>query len=974
MPKLAADSLPHLLRDSITNAYRMDETSCIKQLLEINSLNAAQLEAIAETATHLVKQLRTSQHSSSLIEQFMHQYDLSTDEGIIMLSLAEALLRIPDAKTADQLIDDKMSQLNWKFARRAGQICMPLLRPLVKQMMKIMGQQFVLGEDIESALKKAKAYEKKAYLFSYDMLGETARTQEDANRYYAAYVQALEVIGAQTQAGPVEQNPAISVKLSALHPRFEYTQRERVLKELTPRLLTLAQLAKKYHMGLTIDAEEAERLDLTLDCFQQVYQDSSLAAWDGLGLAVQAYQKRARFVIAWLSALAKQGGKRIPLRLVKGAYWDSEIKQAQQLGLSSYPVFTRKTATDISYLVCAQQILAASPDLYPQFATHNAYTVAAILHSASKDTAFEFQCLYGMGTKLYDLLQQQKPCRIYAPIGTYQHLLGYLVRRLLENAANTSFVHDLYQSETPIEKIIFDPFARMQGYVSKTHPHIPLPQAIAKNWQLAAGVDLSNRADCSALQQKIRAAEQELKIATPAVNLEQAISAAKRGYAKWAERSIEERAQCLEKAAQLLQADLPQLMHLLIAEGRKCIADSLAEVREAIDYCRYYAYRARTDLQPLVLPGPTGEYNQLSLHGRGVLACISPWNFPLAIFIGQMTAALVTGNAVIAKPAQQTPRIAKHAIHLLHQAGIPLEVLHCLAGDSALGQALIEQEAISGVLFTGSTATAKKIAMNLAKRSGPLPLFIAETAGQNAMLVDSSALLEQSVFDIAQSAFNSAGQRCSALRVLFVQEDIAPALLTMLKGYLAEWVIGDPQELATDVGPIIDEAALNKLKDQLAKLKKIGKLLAEVPLPPHLQSCYLAPCVFEIPDTDCLREEVFGPILHVIRYKAKDINKVIESIIQMGYGLTFGIQSRINTKINAICRQLPVGNIYVNRNMIGAVVGMQPFGGEGLSGTGPKAGGPHYLPRLCVERLISNNLTAVGGNADLASLAKDDEC
>lgn len=1033
------------LRDTITNAYRMDETECLKELIQEAGLSEAKLTHIAEIAKQLVVETRNYKKKQGKIDTLLHQYDLSTDEGIALMCLAEALLRIPDKTTMDKFISDKLSTVEWKnhlsaenslfinaatwsllltgkiyaptlndqknlmgsLKRAASGVGITVIRPVILQMMKAIGKQFVMGQTIETALKRAVALENKGYRFSYDMLGEAARTAEDAEHYYASYVDAIDAIGKVATGDHPAKNPGISIKLSALHPRYEYTQYERVIKELPPKLLALAQQAKKYNIGLTVDAEEADRLDLSLDIFEMIYTDPSLAGWEGFGLAVQTYQKRASFVIDWLASLSEHHGKRIMVRLVKGAYWDAEIKLSQTQGFAAYPVFTRKNATDVSYMACAKKLLARPECFYSQFGTHNAYSVAAILEMA--DSEFEFQCLHGMGRSLYDQVVDNskfnRPCRIYAPVGTHRDLLGYLVRRLLENGANSSFVNRLADDKTPIEKIVTDPVARMASLTSLPHPRIPQPQHIY-SWQNSQGIDLSNRHELNMLQAQMKKALQEKWLAGPIINgkilidknaqavispnakdrvighvnkageadVDEALRAATLALQSWGNTSVADRAAILERAADLFQQEMPVLITLLVHEAGKCILDSLAEVREAIDYCRYYAFRARIDLVPHDLPGPTGEANQITLHPRGVIACISPWNFPLAIFTGQMVAALLAGNAVIAKPAEQTPLIAFKAVQILHQAGVPMEALQLLIGrGSVIGAKLVSDPRTAGVIFTGSTETAKFIEQSLANRPGPIALFIAETGGQNAMIVDSSALAEQAVIDIAQSAFNSAGQRCSALRVLFVQDDVAPKLLDMLKGYMAELTIGDPSLLNTDIGPVIDRNALQMLQNHFAKMTHEATLIAQVPMHVSGVGHYFAPCAFELSDLSLLEGEVFGPILHVIRYPARNLDKVMDAIIDTGYGLTLGIHSRIDATVDYIKKRMPVGNIYVNRNMIGAVVGVQPFGGERLSGTGPKAGGPHYLPRLCIERSVSTNTTAVGGNARLVSLIEDDE-
>lgn len=1034
------------LRDTITNAYRMDETECIQRLLPLASFPDVNRARIANIAKQLIIETRAHKKKQGKMDALLHQYDLSTDEGIALMCLAEALLRVPDKATMDKFISDKISTVEWKnhlstendfFVNAAtwsllltGKIYAPLLntnknflsslqrvssklgvsviRPIILQMMKTIGKQFVMGEDIKSALSRAKELEAMGYRFSYDMLGEAARTKEDAEIYYASYVDAIHTIGTLANAGNPITNPGISVKLSALHPRYEYAQRDRVMQELPQLVLSLFQLAKKYNIGITIDAEEADRLDLSLDIFEQVFKDASLMDWEGAGFVVQAYQKRASYVIEWLADLAKRHNKQIMVRLVKGAYWDAEIKTSQVQGFNNYPTFTRKDSTDISYLACAKKIFTLSPFLYPQFGTHNAYTVAAILEMAGNRSDFEFQCLHGMGRSLYDQMVDKnkfnRPTRIYAPVGTHKDLLGYLVRRLLENGANTSFVNKLADEKTPLDKLVYDPIARIESKANKPHPKIPLPKDIYGVRQNSEGLDLSNQHVQSALKQQMDIIAKNKWTAASIVNgkithkkagavyapsnlneiigyvekadeasIEEALQSADHAQSTWAEKPIEERIAVLLRAAELFQANMPALMTILSQEGGKCIPDCLSEVRETIDYCRYYAYRAGIDLKPQELPGPTGEKNILTLHGRGVVACISPWNFPLAIFTGQIIAALVTGNAVIAKPAEQTPIIAFKAIQLLHEAGVPKEVLQLLIGDGeSVGTKIVSDPRIAGVMFTGSTDTAKAIERSLANRVGPIAFLVAETGGQNAIIVDSSALAEQAVIDIVQSAFNSAGQRCSAARVLFVQEEIAPKLLTMLQGYMAELHIGNPNLLATDIGPVIDKDALQMLKNHFAYLSHEGKLLAQVPMGETPNGHYFAPCAFEINHLSLLKGEVFGPILHVIRYAGSDLDKVMDAIIQTGYGLTLGIHSRIDSTIQYITSRMPIGNIYVNRNIIGAVVGVQPFGGERLSGTGPKAGGPHYLPRLCLERALSINTTAVGGNAKLVSLLEDD--
>lgn len=1033
------------LRAAITKAYRDDETACVDRLLEQAKLPADALTRVAATARDLVVKVRAKRLGKGGLDAFLYQYDLSNEEGIALMCLAEALLRIPDPKTADKLIKDKLLAADWhshagksdsmfvnattwglmltgkvydwhalpadglqnalkKLAASKGET---VIRKSALQAMKILGRQFVMGRTIDEAVKRARASEKQGYRYSYDMLGEAARTAADAARYLQSYQTAIDAIGAAAKgAGPIK-GPGISIKLSALHPRYEFAKKDRLMAELTPKVLALALQAKKYDLGFTIDAEESRRLDISLDIIEAVFADPQLAGWEGFGLAVQSYQKRAPYVIDWLADLAKRHRRRIMIRLIKGAYWDSEIKDTQERGLSDYPVFTRKASTDVSFIACAKRILQAADAFYPQFATHNAYTVAAVLEMVGPRQEFEFQCLHGMGQTLYDEIvgegKMNLPCRIYAPVGSHEDLLAYLVRRLLENGANTSFVNRIVDASAPIEEIIEDPVAKVARLKVKPHPAIPAPRQLYGAHRLnSRGHDLTNKAALQQLKANMEATMTDrwqagpmvggvmsmdnavdafepndrrrivgkVSQATPEMTLE-ALDRADKIAATWDATPVLLRAACLDRMAELLEQHQPTLMSMAIREAGKTPADAQAEVREAVDFCRYYASIAREQLaEPLMLPGPTGEVNQLSLHARGVIACISPWNFPLAIFIGQITAALVTGNPVIAKPAGQTPLIASYAVKLLHEAGIPVDVIQLLPGSgSVVGAALVNDTRVKGIIFTGSTETARSINQSLANRPGIIVPFIAETGGQNAMIVDSSALPEQVVADVITSAFGSAGQRCSALRVLFLQEEIAPKVIEMLTGAMAELKVGDSSSLATDVGPVIDEAARKGLEKHYQVMKETQTLIYQVPLPDSTaHGTFFAPAAFEIPSIDILEREVFGPILHVIRYNANDIDKVIAAINNTGYGLTFGIHSRIDETVQYLTARLRVGNTYVNRSMIGAVVGVQPFGGEGLSGTGPKAGGPHYLQRLCVERTLTIDTTAAGGNASLMSL------
>jgi RHH-type proline utilization regulon transcriptional repressor/proline dehydrogenase/delta 1-pyrroline-5-carboxylate dehydrogenase len=1036
------------LRDAITAAYRQDETECVNNLISQAQLPNEALQRITETAHKLVIGTREHRKKQGGIDSFLHQYDLSSEEGIALMCLAEALLRIPDNTTVDRLISDKISTADWKqhlnknnslfinaatwsllmtgkvytgtlnnqissratINRLISRMGSTVIRPIIKQGMKIIGKQFVMGRTIDEAINRAKALEATGYRYSYDMLGEGARTQEDADKYFISYQNAIAAIGkAANGSGPMS-GPGISIKLSALHPRYELAKKDRVMRELAPLLLKLAQLAKAQQISLTVDAEEADRLELSLDLIETVFSDASLNGWEGFGLAVQSYQKRAPFVLDWLADLAKRYQRRLMVRLIKGAYWDAEIKQSQVLGLEGYPVFTRKHSTDVSFLACAKKLLAQPESFYPMFGTHNAYSAAAVLEMAGTRKDFEFQCLHGMGQPLYDQMvganNLNVPCRIYAPVGSHKDLLGYLVRRLLENGANTSFINLIADDNAPIEKIITNPVTRIADLTYKPHPHIPLPANIFGNERKnSGGIDLSNVHALDKLKIAMDHASTQKWESSPIINgksittstaitvtspiniqhvvgtaykatledVETALTYAAKAAPSWANTPVEKRAAILENAAAILEKNMPLLMTLLCYEGGKHINDSVSEVREAIDFCHYYAMRARKDLTPQQLTGPTGEFNELSLHPRGVILCISPWNFPLAIFMGQVIAALASGNAVIAKPAEQTSLIATLAVRLLHEAGIPVDVLQLLPGrGSVIGAKCVADARIAGVMLTGSTETAQTINLTIANRPGPIIPLIAETGGQNAMIVDSSALPEQVVGDVLSSSFNSAGQRCSALRVLFLQEDIAPRVLDMLKGAMADLKLGDPSLLSTDIGPVIDQAAQQMLQDHFERMQKEAKLVYQVPTVNLPNGHFFAPSVFELKDLSLLQREVFGPILHVIRFKADELDQVLDQIINTGYGLTLGVHSRIDATVKHIQERMPVGNVYINRNMIGAVVGVQPFGGERLSGTGPKAGGPYYLPRLCVERAISINTTAAGGNATLVSLAETD--
>jgi RHH-type proline utilization regulon transcriptional repressor/proline dehydrogenase/delta 1-pyrroline-5-carboxylate dehydrogenase len=883
-----------------------------------------------------------------------------------------------------------------------------VLSQAVTAAMRVLGRQFVLGRTIGEALERARAAEREGYRHSYDMLGEAARTAADARRYAGQYEAAIDAISAAAAGrGPIE-GPGISVKLSALHPRYEVAQCERVRAELLPVLRGLAVRAKAGGIGFTVDAEEADRLDLSLDLFEALALDPALAGWEGLGLAVQAYQKRALPALDFLADLARRAGRRLMVRLVKGAYWDSEVKRSQERGLDDYPVFTRKVTTDVSYIACAKRLLADPGAFYPQFATHNAQTIAVVLELAGGRSDWEFQRLHGMGEALYREIVPEdrlgRPCRIYAPVGSHEDLLAYLVRRLLENGANTSFVNRLVDEKAPIDQLVADPVAKLRRLERKRHPAIPVPPLLyGEERRNARGLDLADRGVLEGLARSMEAAASADWHAGPviggvavgggaarparnpadrrhvigevreagAAEIGEALHRAARAAPLWNAVPAAERAQILERAADLFEANGPALMARIVREGGRIVPDALSELREAVDFCRYYAMRARHDFAPRRLPGPTGERNTLMLEGRGVFACISPWNFPLAIFTGQMVAALAAGNAVVAKPAEQTPLVAAEAVRLLHEAGVPGDALHLLPGGGDVGARLVADPRVAGVAFTGSTETARAINRSLAGRDGPIVPFIAETGGQNALVVDSSALPEQVVADVIASAFDSAGQRCSALRVLCLQSDVADRILAMLAGALHELAIGDPALLATDVGPVIDEEAKEMLAAHAERMARDGHLVAALELPQGSEhGSFFAPHLFEIARVGELEREVFGPILHVVRWRGDRLEALLDEIVATGYGLTLGIHSRIDETVRRVTARVKVGNTYVNRNMIGAVVGVQPFGGEGLSGTGPKAGGPHYLYRFATERTLSIDTTAAGGNATLLSLGE----
>ena len=1021
MTALALDAARKALRP----LYRRAEPEVLRILTPQARPAAAEVAPIRARAESLIAELRGSKHVG-WIDRFLQEYGLNTDEGIALLGLAEAYLRVPDAFTADRLIQDKVGEGDWRahagaspsmrvnsatvglmltralvaepepgpLKRLVLRMGEPAVRAGVASAMQIMGEQFVLGRDIAEGLRRSRKADGALFRYSFDMLGEGARTRADAVEYQGAYLDAIVAVGAAAQDGDVFARNTVSVKLSALHCRYEPLQAERAVPELTGLVLELARAAKAAGIGLTVDAEEADRLEMSLDIIAAVAADPSLRGWDGLGMALQAYQRRAPAVVAWADALGAASGHRLSVRLVKGAYWDTEIKRAQENGLSDYPLFTRKAATDVSYLACARAMLDAKY-LYPAFATHNALTVATVLQWAGARRHFEFQRLHGMGVGLYERLieEQGVNARIYAPVGGYRDLLAYLVRRLLENGANSSFVNQLADAAISDDELLTDPGSLIVAADYSANPHIRAPGALyAPERSNSAGLDISDPPTVADAIETMRmtwlreaetkAPKSALVILDPADQSRlagriaeadvaacgKAVGAAAAAQLAWAALDAGARAVCLERAADLLERDREQLMGLAVREAGKSFVDAVGEVREAVDFCRYYALQARRQLRPEILPGPTGEHNELRLVGRGVFLCISPWNFPLAIFMGQVTAALVAGNAVVAKPAPQTPLIARRAVELLHEAGVPKDVLQFVPGGPEVGQALVADARVAGVAFTGSTATARRIARTLLEdETRPLVPLIAETGGLNAMIVDSTALAEQVVTDVVTSAFRSAGQRCSALRLLCLQEDIAEATLHMLKGAMAELRVGDPSDPATDVGPVIDQAAKARLLAHVEKHR--DRVIAACDLPAGTErGHFVAPTVIRLDAIEDLKEEVFGPILHVVTWKAGELDTVVDRINASGFGLTMGLHSRLGDAAERVQARAKVGNLYVNRSMIGAVVGVQPFGGEGLSGTGPKAGGPHYLYRFVNERTVSIDTTSAGGNASLMSL------
>ena len=973
--------------------HRAPEPDVLAPLISAARLRVEDRQKVVDTALTLLADLREGQRTG-WVNQFLQEYRLNSSEGVALLSLAEAFLRVPDPETADRLIADKLGDADWRahagrshstlvnsatwglvigralvadegragalkrLISRAGE---PFVRQAVGAAMRLMGEIFVMGRTIDEALKRMERPEHKGFVASFDMLGEGACTYDDAERYFDSYTRAIAAVGNNAAAGH-----SVSVKLSALHPRYQVAHWDMCVPALTDRLAALAHQAAAAGIGLTVDAEESERLEMSLAIIDAVRTDPMLADWDGFGMAVQAYGKRASAVVDWAEALGARAGTTIAVRLVKGAYWDSEIKHTQELGLSDYPLFTRKPATDTAYLACARAMLAA-PHIRPAFATHNALTAATIMHWAPSPQAFEFQRLHGMGEGLFEALVRDRGyrCRIYAPVGGHRDLLAYLVRRLLENGANSSFVHQLADEHLSDAELLADPVEKVAAVSGTRHPAIPLPADLfAPERRNSEGLDLEDRDTLAAIAAGIAARGTEPAPPPGRAAPDAAVALAASGFDAWSRTPLAERAACLDRLADLYEAHRVELMALCVHEAKKTIADALGEVREAVDFCRYYAAEARRLLLPVALPGPTGETNVLRLEGRGVWACIAPWNFPLAIFTGQLAAALVAGNTVVAKPAPQTPRIAARAVALAHQAGVPESALVLLTGGAEEGAALVGDRCIAGVAFTGSTGTARRIARTLLDDdTRPLVPLIAETGGINAMIVDSTALPEQAVGDIIASAFQSAGQRCSALRLLLVQADVAPRILDMLGGAMDALVIGDPASPVTDIGPVIDQAAYDRLMAHRAAMQPHWLHTVAVP-----DGLFVPPTTIMLDGPDALTAEHFGPLLHVATFRAGTLAETVAVVNAKGYGLTMGLHSRIARAAEDVEARARVGNLYVNRTMIGAVVGSQPFGGEGLSGTGPKAGGPHYLPRFCVERVTSTDVTSAGGNATLLSL------
>ncbi|MDO6711332.1 bifunctional proline dehydrogenase/L-glutamate gamma-semialdehyde dehydrogenase PutA [Aliiglaciecola sp. 2_MG-2023] len=996
------------IRQKIRDFYRIDENLAVDHILPDAEVSVGARSRAWERARKMVLRIRREQEGHGGVDALLNEYSLSTAEGVVLMCLAEALLRVPDKKSQDALIRDKLSKGAWSshlgtsdsifvnasswgllltgnmvsytdhrkrnsiglLKKTLGKMGEPVIRKAMNIAMKVMGKQFVMGENIDDALKRAAEKEQQGYVYSYDMLGEGARTAKDAQAYYDAYEEAIHAIGkAANKKGP-KRSPGISVKLSAIHPRYEFTNREEVLEVIPKLLKQLCMLCKDYDIGLTVDAEEADRLDISLDIIEKVFSDPDLGDWSGFGLAVQAYQKRSLYVLDWLRDLTLKTGRTMMVRLVKGAYWDTEIKNAQQAGLEHFPVFTRKSSTDVSYHACANRLLAYKDTIYPQFATHNAYTASVILELAGDDKeGFEFQCLHGMGDSLYDqiVVEEKVQCRVYAPVGEHEDLLAYLVRRLLENGANSSFVNAIVDDSKPVEDLLEDPVEKTQRLKFKYNQQILKPiDLYGAERANSKGLDLTDINHIAPLKLALDRWQSENCVAQPEENetihvvrnpakqdeaighlvydspeqIKHKLELAERAFQKWSNTPVETRAEVLRRTADALERNSDELMALCLKEAGKIAQDAIDEIREAVDFCRYYAARAEE----------LSEDNRLS--PRGVVLCISPWNFPLAIFLGQVVAALVTGNTVLAKPAEQTSLIAIRAVELMENVGLPKGTLQTLVNKGpVIGDVLLPDSRIKAVIFTGSTQTGSLIAKELANRGTEQVPLIAETGGQNCMIVDSTALPEQVIDDVIASGFQSAGQRCSALRVLFLQEDIADTIIEMLIGAMQELRVGDPSMLSTDIGPVIDQKALNSLQQHVIDMQGKAKLLYDAPLPEDCKNgFYFTPKLYEIDNIDVLTREVFGPCVHIVRFKEKDTLNVIQQINGTGFGLTMGVHSRIDEKAMELGRLSRAGNVYINRNMIGAIVGVQPFGGRGLSGTGPKAGGPNYLPRLMIEK------------------------
>ena len=1017
----------------ISQYLTISEDDAVEELLHALQWNKKMSDDTAEYAQDLIKRIRKTRRKPGSLESFFQEYGLNTKEGLSLMSMAEALLRIPDAQTANALIKDKIAGTNWLknansadknwLTKAAGlglklssssmngifsKLGEPVVREAMGKAMKILGKQFVVGEDLQAAAKNAQKWKEKNFLFSYDMLGEGARTAGQAEEYFTAYKNAiLEII--EENKKDKKHKSGISIKLSALHPRYEESQKEKSVPIITEKLLELCHLAAKNDVQLTVDAEETARIFMSLEIIENICADSVLKNWNKFGLAIQAYQKNAPVVIDHIIALANKYDVKLQVRLVKGAYWDTEIKHAQIEGLNNYSVYTRKSNTDVSYLRCAQKLLRNRDVLYPMFGTHNAHTVAAIIKIAENNVdGYSFQKLYGMGDALYNkvIADYKLAVTVYAPVGPYNELLPYLVRRMLENGANSSFVNQLYDKEYKPEDIAFDPVARVHSNRSKHHPNIPLPENIygelRKN---SSGIDFDNPYEMHSVYQAIEGkyihkkykaysivqgknvkSDFEQIVINPSLSndnvgkvffasndvIEGVVDTSKIGHKTWSQFTTNDRAHILEKIAGLLEENKNELMSLCVREGGRTLKDALDEVREAVDFCRYYAVHGRRDFLEAgrSLKSPTGETNIYKLESKGIFVCISPWNFPIAIFTGQIVAALMAGNAVIAKPAEQTNLTAYFISKLFLKAGVPAEAYSLLLGDGEFGASLIEQADVQGVTFTGSTNAAKSINRTLANKEGPITKLIAETGGQNAFIVDSSALTEQVIDDVVKSAFGSAGQRCSAARVLFVQEDVYDKTVIMLQGAMQELQIEDPMNVSTDIGPLIDEEAYQNITHHVTGLAGYGEKIAQTPLDASLSKIghYIAPVAYKIEDISLLKEEIFGPVLHVISYKAENIRDLISEINELKYGLTFAVHSRIESFIKLLTDNIDCGNIYVNRGTTGAVVGVQPFGGRGLSGTGPKAGGPQYLHAFANEKLISTDTTAAGGNASLVML------